>query len=1027
MLSIVNIENSFKNIKWLRFLPYSVVFITLFFRCNVILAHTKHLNFDHITITDGLPHNTVYCLLEDNYGFIWAGTQDGLIRYDGYKCMVFKQTDDNSNKFQGKSIQSLLEDSKGNLWVGTQTNGINFRSKHSGVFYNLKDNHVFEPISKKWISCLFEDKTGKIWIGTIGAGLWCYSPKYNQLLHFDKSNSELQDDNISSVCQDDSGRIWIGASGKGIYYLDKKGKKIRPFHVSGSEDTDFASFKKKFHLDNRGNLWVATEGSGLYQINLSTLKTRRFSISNGLTSNNIMSLTQNKYGELILATDGGGLNILDPTSKSITSYRYGTKQGNLNSDALLSLLTDQDDNLWIGTFNGGINVAKTHKTYFENFTQTGTAKSEISHRSVLSIFQDTKGRIYLGTDGGGLNTFDRINKSFSEISNDPIGNGKVVKSIFEDSKKNLWLGYFENGLSILDRKSKKFRHFKYNPSDTTSIGQNNVWSVIEDNNKIIWIGTLGGGLARLENLEKGIFKRFNHHPENSWSISSNDIIVVFADRNGQIWVGTDTEGLNLFDKKSEKFTRYKHQKGSNTSISANDIRSIFQDSKGRLWIGTESGGLNLWLGNGKFKNYTTKNGLISNAIMHILEDKNGNLWLSTFLGVSRFSVESGECLNYYFNKNSQINPNQFNQASGICDSDGTILFGGINGLTVINPNEVKFLTRKPSIVLTDFKILDQSPGNRNSTNGPSFLEKNLQELSEINLSHKDNVFSIEFAAIDYTDPYKNQYLYKLDGFDKNWQSTNGEQRLVSYSNLEPKTYIFMVKGSNNNGVWSDEKNIKIIITPPFWKTGWFKITCCLIILGVTWRALRFYINQSKIVFRQKVLEYDHSIISLNNKNLHAEKIILQLQKEKLSHEINIKNLELVTKAIQMVHKKGVMENLTEQLEVIKKAKDSDKNKLLNNLKSKLTAEINGEDGWSQFLYYFDQVNQNFTNELLKRHPNLTLSDLRMCALTRLNLSNKEKAALLNITVTGVEKSRYRLKKRLELDAEIDLVDYLRQY
>lgn len=1004
-----------------------VLFISLFLYCYRVYAQIGLSHFDYLTITESLPHNTVFCLMQDKYGFIWAGTKDGLVRYDGYACRVFRQSENDTSYFQGKSIHALLEDSKGNLWVGTQTNGINLRDVKTGVFRNLQDNPLFKPISKKWINCFFEDKNGKIWIGTIGAGLWCFDPKSNQMRHFDRANSQLKDNNISDISQDENGRIWVAGSGNGIYFFEDKESILHQIHATEVDDSDFASFRKVFFPDKKGNLWVATKGSGLYQVNLSTLKTRCFSIKNGLTSNNIMSIAQNKQGELLLATDGGGLNVFNPQTTNVYSVRYGKNQGNLNSDALFSVLIDQDENVWIGSFNGGINISKAHKTRFESFTQTGTKDGELSHRSVLSIYESKNGQIYVGTDGGGLNLFNKNTKTFSLINSQPTGYRNVVKTIFEDSKKNIWLGYFENGLSIFEPKSRRFKHFRHNPNDATSIGANNVWSIAEDLTGKIWVGILGGGLARLDDSEKSQFKRFSFQPNNSKSLSSDDVIVVFADRNNQLWVGTDTEGLNLFNQKTESFTRFQHQKGNPKSLSANDVRCIFQDSKSRLWIGTESGGLNLWLGKGDFEHFTTKNGLISNAIMNILEDKDGFLWISTFKGVSRFSVDTKQCLNYDFNKNSYLNANQFNQASGIKAQSGTILFGGINGLTFIKPDEIRILGTKPKLVITDFKIFNQSIQGRKLSDGRVISEKNLEETSEIHLLHSDNAFSFEFAALDFTDPLKNQYTYKMDGFDENWRVTNGEQRLITYTNLEPATYTLRVKGSNNNGVWSEEKTIKIMIEPPFWKTWWFKTVILVVLLGLAWLTLHIYTTRREMVLRQKVLESDRSILSLKNENLIAESKILQLQKEKLSTEIDTRNSELVSKTIQMAHKKEILEDLKEKIDDIKNAKDADKGKLLSNLKSTLATEIEGENSWTQFLFYFDQVNHNFTTELLKKHQSLTQNDLRMCALTRLNMSNKEKAVLLNVTVTGVEKSRYRLKKRLNLNPDDDLVDYLRKF
>lgn len=994
---------------------------------QVVLAKSDFKQFDYLTVTDGLPHNTVYCLMQDRHGFIWAGTQDGLVRYDGYECRVFKQKDEALSFFSSKSVHCILEDKQGNLWVGTQTHGINFRDVKTGQFRNLSSDATFQPLEKAWVKHLFEDREGRIWIGTIGAGLWCFEPKTKKLRHFDKNNSSLNNNAISRITQDKNGRIWIGASGVGIFYFDEKQQSFRPLHAKTAGDTDFASFRKTFFTDKQGNLWVGTEGSGLYRIRLSDLQIQRFSMRDGLTSNNIMSIAQNDQGELILATDGGGLNIFDPKTATFSSILYGKAQGKLNSNALYEIMIDRDDNVWVGTYNGGINVFKPHKTHFEAFTWTGNKAGELSHRSVLSINETRNGQIFVGTDGGGLNVFNKNTKLFSVIPNQPVGYGNVVKSIFEDTKKRLWLGYFGDGLSLFEPQSRRFRHFRTNPNDSLSIGGNNVWSITEDRTGQLWVGILGGGLARLDNAETGQFKRFNYQANNPLTISSDDITVVFADRNNQIWAGTDTEGVNLLDRKTGRFTRFFHEKGSDKSLSTNDVRCIFQDSKGRLWIGTESGGLNLWLGNGQFEHFTVQNGLISNAIMNILEDKNGFLWLSTFKGITRFEPQTKKCLNFDFSKNPYLNANQFNQATGVKDSEGVLFFGGINGLTLIRPDDIQFLNTQPRVVFTDFKIFNQSVAIGKQPDGRIILDKDLEEAAEIHLSYADNVFSIAFASLDFTNPLNNQYAYQMEGFDRSWRTTNGEQRLITYTNLDPATYTFRVKGTNNNGVWSPEKTLKIVIDPPFWQTWWFKMIVFAALVALAWLALRIYTTRREMALKQQVLEADRAILTLKNENLAAEQAILHLQNEKLGTEIETKNTELMSKAVQMAHKNEILISLQEQLDHIKNATDIDKTKLLRRLKTTLETEIEGERSWEQFSLYFDQVNQNFTTELLKKHPALTQNDLRMCALTRLNMSNKEIAALLNISVTGVEKSRYRLKKRLDLTAEDNLAEYLRAF
>ncbi len=994
---------------------------------NCLTAQLSKNQIDYITIVDGLPHNTVFCLMQDKNDFLWFGTQDGLARYDGYNCRIFKQNKPDSLGFQGKSIQCLLEDKQGNIWVGTQTDGLNIRNSNTGQFKNLKDDSAFAEISKSWVKTLFEDKNGHIWVGTMDKGVLVFDPKTHTSKRFDNKNSQLKDNAVSKVVQDENGIIWLGTKGKGIYYFEDNKQDFQELHTTQAGNTDFDSYRKTLFADKKGTIWVGTKGSGLYKIDNKTKQIQQFALQNGLSSNNIMGIAESSDGDLYLATDGGGLNVFNPKTQLVTVFDYPKTSNTLNTNALLDILIDHDKNIWIGTYNGGVNVFKAHKTSFENFTHTGNKPRELSHRSVLSLSKTTDGRIFVGTDGGGLNVLDKKNMLFSVIPNNPVGYGNVVKTIFEDSQKRLWLGYFNDGLSLFDSKNGSFKHFRTRANDPLSISGNNVWSIAEGDSSNLWLGILGGGLNFL-NTSTQTFQQYRHNPNDPLSISSDDVITVLVDNGKSVWVGTNTTGLNLLNRKTGHFTHFIQENSKPQSLSANDIRCLFQDTKGRLWVGTESGGLNLWLGkDNQFEHFTSQNGLISNAVMGILEDKSGYLWISTFKGISRFDVEKKEFLNFDFQRNPSFNANQFNQSAMVLDTEGVLYFGGINGLTLIRPNDVQFFYKKPKAVLTDFKIFNQTVPVGRLADNRTILAKNLEEVAEIPLSYYDNAFSFEFAALDFTEPLKNQYAYKMDGFDDTWRSTTGEQRMVTYTNLDPGTYTFRVKGTNNNGVWSDEKTVKIVIAPPFWKTWWFKFLLFMAFTALAVLALRIYTKRRELDLRQKVLESERAILTLTNEKLASEQAFLQLQNEKLVDEIHVKNSELMSKAAQTAHKNEILIALNEELEAIRNANGDDKNKLLRGLKMTLKTEIEGEKSWEQFTLYFDQINQNFTTELLKKHPILTQNDLRMCALTRLNMSNKEMAALLNISVLGVEKSRYRLKKRLSLSVEEDLDEYLRGF
>ena len=936
------------------------------------------------------------------------GTQRGLVRYDGYECRLFGQTQPNSQGFLGKSVHALYEDKKGNLWVGTHTGDLCMRYAKTGKFQYLTDTTTFKALIGKRIQTIFEDNDGKIWIGTLDDGLIIYDPKTKTTTHHNNESSQLSNNAVFAFVQDKSGRIWVATAGEGINYFDTNTNTFKQLYA---DVPNINGYQKTLLLDSKDNLWIGSDGTGLYELSLMNYHFRHFDAQNGLNADAIMGLAMTKDNQLLIATDGGGLNVFNSETDTFNAYKdNNTTKGSLNTNALYDVCIDSDENVWLATFNGGVNVHKTHLTRFGYYTHTGNTTNELSNRSVLGLCQTADGNIWLGTDGGGLNVFDKKSNRFSLINNSNKVPNTVVKTIFEDKQRRLWLGYYNGGLALYDRQNGSFKHYLSNPNDPLSISNNSVWSITAEQSGKLWVGTVGNGV-NLFDPKTGKFEQFLNHENDPTSISHNGIMVVYADKKDNIWIGTEHSGLNLYDRDKNNFKRFQQQPNDPLSISSNYIRAIFEDSRGRLWIATEGGGLNLWLGEGKFKNYATHNGLISNALMGISEDRDGLLWLSAFEGISRFDTDKELFHNFTFNKTTDGMSNQFNQSAVLRTLDGEMLFGGINGLNVVKPEIIAPNNVKPHIVLTDFKVFDVSVSTGVLPDGRTIFDGDIGDVNQIKLSYLDNAFSIGFAALDFTESSRNQYAFKMEGFDKDWRYSNADQRLVTYTNLDAGTYTFRVRGTNSSGQWSDkEATVKITIAPPFWKTVWFRLLLFLVVLGLGLLAFRIYIERRETILHQRVLE--------------SEQAVLSLQNEKLETEIETKNNELMSTAVQMAHKNELLSGIKDNLEDIKTATEAERLKALRTLRRTLEAEIENKETWDQFLLYFNQVNRDFITELQNKHPNLTQNDLRMCALTRLNMSNREMATLLNISITGVEKSRYRLKKRLDLTVDDDLSRYL---
>lgn len=966
------------------------------------------LHFDQLTINEGLSHNTVFCLLQDRHGYIWVGTQNGLNKYDGYDFKVFRSDNTRSNDqgFKGKVITALFEDSHGNLWVGTRKNGINVKKWRSDKFTNLKDDPSFATVNGYEVTSFYEDKSGNIWITSIGGGVLKYEPETQQSTQFSIENAGLSDNTTFDIAEDKNGTIWVGASGSGLNYMPKGSSR---FSISNAELPGFSNMAgyRKVLLMESDQLWIGVEGAGLYRLGIDDLQYSGFPVregAGGISSALVRDIFRGRDGRLYLATDGGGLNVFDDTTGYFQKYNYEIgKSGVLNSNALFCFLEDRSGNLWIGSYNGGVNVFKVNKTRFQLFTPRSGTGDELEHRSVLSILQSKDGKIWVGTDGGGLNWLnkDQNRFSFSSLKNDPLNSNTpgsdIIKALFEDNSGKLWLGTFNQGMDLYDPVTGTFTHFQGIESFPNAASGANVWSIDQRKDGKLWIGTVGLGINIYE-AETRQFQYYDNDPLDPGSLAERNIMVIFVSSDDKVWVGTVDKGLDIFDDSTKTFKHHRYDSSDSSSISNDEIRTIFEDSRGDVWIGTEGGGLNKWLGDGKFERITTKEGLLANSVMGITEDHYGMLWVTSFKGISRFDPQTGHIRNFYFH--SGPNNNQFNAAAILTTQDGQLFFGGINGLNTIRPEQVKEELENPSIIFTDFKVLNNSVSVGKQSDGRIILTEPIELAKEVHLNYLDKSFSIDFSAIDYIDPFAHVYSFKMEGFDDDWQETNPGQNSVTYTNLDPGDFTFRVK------LKGGEASIKIYIKPPFWQTLWFKIFITVFLISLIFFGGYFIIRQREETHKQQMLQ--------------AESEILHLRNEKLAAEVNAKNSKLMASAAQMAHKNEILNNVKQEL------KDHQKNDAKNTgpLVRMLDRELESEDYWEEFNLYFNQVDRSFVQDMLKQHPNLTQNDIRLCTLMRINLSTKEIASLLNVSTRAVEQSKYRLKKRLDLGNEEDLLTYI---
>lgn len=810
----------------------------------------------------------VTSILQDSEGFIWFGTTDGLCRYDGYKCVVYKQDSTKGSPISSSNIRCLYLDRDSVLWIGTD-NGLNKFDWESETFTGYySDEGDSESLSNNMITAIFEDSSGSFWVGTYSHGLNLFDRKdgkCKRYLHNKQIKNSLSHNGIQAILEDFAGYLWVGTQ-DGLNRFDRDRKTFKRYH--GASDTSGRLSHNNIwtiYEDSDGILWIGTWGGGLNRYVRETDKFIPYPIKG--IYDNISSILEDRDGLIWVGNKGSGLYRISKVNISVVSHFQNDEDfaQSLSSNKVEKLYKDRTGLLWIGTFGGGLNTYQPRKRKFSFYEQQQGRTDSLSNSTVLSFYEDPgeAGEVlWIGTYYG-LNRFDRKKKSFDHFTHDPanpdsISNNKV-RHICKDGEGILWLGT-DNGLNRFDRKTGKFTSFHSNEKNPGSISKNDISTIYEDSEGFLWIGTVGGGLNRFNRKEQS-FSHFKYDADNPDSISGNTVFCIHEQRSSDIkgyilWIGTHDGGLNKFIVQKNKFVHFKADPDRSNWLNNNSIRSIYEDNRGALWLGTD-GGLNRFEPEKSiFTVYTVREGLADNTVYGILEDDAGYLWLSTGNGLSRFDVEKKIFSNFNIEDGLGVVKFTHNSYWKNKSNGGEMFFGGENGFISFHPSLIEINTNIPSVVVTAFKTFNQPQ----SVHTGDILKKSIIKTTEIPLPNNDYSITFEFAALDFNSPKKNKYAYMLENHDNDWKFTDAKDRIASYMNVGHGSYVFRVKGSNNDGVWNEEGvSLKIVVSPPLWKNWWFRgvagfLLVFCVVAGYKWRTklLREKLVEKERV--QKILE-----------------------------------------------------------------------------------------------------------------------------------------------------------------------------
>jgi len=790
-----------------------------------VAADSVSIHFEQLSLEEGLSQTIVECIAQDQRGFMWFGTEDGLNRYDGYTFTVLRHDPEDPNSLTYNHILSLYVDKAGYIWVGTFDSGLDRFDPYTESFTHYRhDPGDPSSLSNDHVISILEDSFGDLWIGTMRGlnRLDRETGEFTRYLNDPADTGSISHNTARVIYEDRSGTLWIGTEGGGLDRFVREEDRFISYTNDPNNPTSIAHDQvRAIHEDRSGVLWIGTVGGGLCALDgdRETFTNYRH-VPGDPTSighDQIYAIHEDRTGKLWIGTNGGGLAMFDPKTRTFTSYTNDPSDpSSLSYDEIYDIFEDNSGVIWLGTYGGGVNKFDSKRKKFEVYRPRPGDPNSLSQSIVWTIYEEEEtGVLWIGTHGGGLNRFDRNANRWTHYRHDPDDpyslTADIVRVVYLDSRGTFWVATHGGGLCILDRDTGRFTSFRHDPDDPHSISSDQLRSIYEDRSGTLWFGTNGGGLNRFDRAHR-TFTRYVNDPDDPQSLSNDYVRVMHEDGDGNFWIGTQGGGLELMDREAGLFSHFKNDPADSNSVSSDYVFSILEDEAGILWLGTWGGGLNRFDRRSRtFSHYTVEDGLASNSVYGGLMDGQGNIWISTNNGISRFTPRTETFKNYTVDDGLQ--GNEFNGNSFFKSESGEMFFGGTYGLTAFYPHEIKDNPFVPPIVITSFSKFNKEVK----------FDKPLSDIRELVLSHKDYVFSFEFAALDYSAPSKNQYAYRMKGLDDDWIYTGSDKRFAYYTTLPSGRYEFMVKGSNNDGLWNEEgTSVKIRITPPFHQTWWFR-------------------------------------------------------------------------------------------------------------------------------------------------------------------------------------------------------------
>ena len=915
-----------------------------------VAAPAPTLRFDQLSVEQGLAQESVLAIAQDRQGYMWFGSQSGLSRFDGYRMVVYKNIEGDKTSLADNWVGELHVDSQGNLWVGTDNGLDRFDAASQTFTHYVPQEKSKRGNGNRHIHAILDEGARGFWIAT-SDGLQHFDPATGafRTWHHEEGNPHsLGDNEIKALALDAHNRLWIGTV-TGLDMLAPGSERFEHFAVDATPGSKYNVIQSLL-VDRQQNLWIGTMAGAerwrLGSAGEAPQARQRLSEKQGFSAIRVASLYQDIDATVWLGSNADGLFRWLPDSDTFLQYRHQAgDKFSVADNQLSSLFRDRAGTFWVGSWYNGVSRVDLGSGGFSRMVRAPGDAGTLADKKVRALADAGGGKLWLATKGGLklYDTRDGSSQLFDLRSAPGMSRDEQVTTLYKAPDGTLWVGG-STGLHRFDPKLGRFFTMRFAAGDPNS---DTIRNIVSDRSGMLWVSTRGG-VHRFDPASRR-FTTYRHDPADPNSLSDNMVRPVLEDGKGQLWIGS-FHGLDLLDRASGHFRPFRHDPQDPHSLSHDEVHFLHEDKRGVLWVGTANG-LNRMdvdaKGEIRFRRFLRKDGMADDAIASILGDDNEQLWLSTNSGITRLDMRSGLFRNYD-SADGTVEGSYFDGAA-LRASDGTMYFGGFNGMTAFAPQDIHDNRVPPLVAITELQIFNK-PVAVGRGEFAQVLKAAIDHTRQLVLTSRESVFSLEFAALHFAAPQRNMFAYRLEGFDQDWVMTDAGRRFATYTNLDAGNYVFRVKAANKDGVWNESgATLAITILPPFWKTWWFRTLMAALLLGAVYGA-----------YRQRVR-------ALRRQQNELEKLVGER-----TAELQSKEIEVLAQSEKLAQANSSLTKNEESLRLAKrKAEDAtrQKSEFLANMSHEMRTPLAGVIGMLGFALRDEQLHDATREQILRGQAN----------------------------------------------------------